>query len=259
LFGGYLTYRADRIARHLRRVPRAFLSLGLGVFRRWPVSDEKIGFEYKAIRLLEGAMMSPETAHVYFNGTFSNEELNGLIRQPLPGSLMEILGKLRGLPVTDDLAPFLWFDQKYYLADDILNKSDRMSMAHSVEVRPPFLDHRIVEFAARLPGPLKIRGPKQKVVLRELMKNKLPTSILRRKKIGFDIPAHDWLRGPLRHFLEETIHSGLNEYATLFDKKRVERLMDRHFRREVNIGYHLWGLLILFLWMKRWRVTIPAA
>ena len=76
-----------------------------------------------------------------------------------------------------------------------------MSMAHAVEVRPPFLDHRIVEFAASLPAHLKIRGSQQKFILKELMKDKLPPAILTRKKIGFDIPAHDWLRGPLRNLL----------------------------------------------------------
>src|ERR1700689_3054287 len=86
--------------------------------------------------------------------------------------------------------PYLAFDQNYYLADDILVKSDRMSMAHSVEVRPPFLDHRIVEFAATLPAHLKVRGSHQKVLLKDLMRGKLPSSVLRRKKMGFDIPAH---------------------------------------------------------------------
>ena len=84
---------------------------------------------------------------------------------------------------------FLYVDQQYYLPDDILYKTDRMSMAHSLEVRPPFLDHRIVEFAARLPAHLK----KNKRILRDLMSDKLPQSVLTRKKEGFDIPAHDWL------------------------------------------------------------------
>ena len=78
-------------------------------------------------------------------------------------------------------------------------------MAHSIEVRPPFLDHRIVEFAASLPDHLKVRGKTQKVVLRELMKRKLPASTLRRKKMGFDFPAHEWLRGPLRSLLLDTL------------------------------------------------------
>jgi asparagine synthase (glutamine-hydrolysing) len=257
LFGGYLTYRANRIAGLLRRLPRAAISTGLSIMRNWPVTDEKIGFEYKVKRLLEGTLMSPERAHVYWNGTSADQDMSALLYEPLPRTLDQILGQLAKLPAADDdLAPFLWLDQKYYLADDILTKSDRMSMAHSVEVRPPFLDHRIVEFAATLPARLKIRGSQQKVVLRELMKDKLPPAILKRKKIGFDIPAHDWLRGPLLGLLEDALQFGLAEYGQLFRRDGIELLKKRHLRRELNVGYHLWGLLILFLWMKRWQVRI---
>jgi len=257
LFGGYLTYRADRISRVIRRFPSTIVSLGLAAIRRWPVSDEKMGFDYKATRLLEGCLMQPELAHAYWNGTFAKKDLESLVREPMPGTLAQILGQIHNLPnVNDDLAPYLWLDQKYYLADDILTKSDRMSMAHSVEVRPPFLDHRIVEFAASLPTSLKIQGAKQKVVLKQLMADKLPHTILHRKKTGFDIPAHEWLRGPLRNLLVDTLRFGLQEYRSFFQRDSIERLMERHFRREINVGYHLWGFLILFLWMKKWQVTI---
>src|ERR1700757_1988816 len=257
LFGGYLTYRANRIARHLRRVPRAALATGISLLRHWPVSDEKIGLEYKVKRMLEGSLLPPERAHTYWNGTFAEEDLGEILSQPLPRALGPILGQLSNLEkVEDDLAPFLWLDQKYYLADDILTKSDRMSMAHSVEVRPPFLDHRMVEFAATLPAKLKIRGSQQKFVLKQLMKDKLPTMILNRKKTGFDIPAHEWLRGPLRGLLEEALQFGMSEYGQLFRREGIEQLKTRHMQRKINVGYHLWGLLILFLWMKQWQVKI---
>jgi asparagine synthase (glutamine-hydrolysing) len=129
-----------------------------------------------------------------------------------------------------------------------------MSMAHSVEVRPPFLDHRIVEFAATLPASLKIQGSRQKFILKELMKNKLPPAVLQRKKVGFDIPAHEWLRGPLRGLLTDTLNAGLAEHPNLFQPKAVQSLLQAHMDRRANLGYHLWGLLILFLWMKEWRI-----
>jgi asparagine synthase (glutamine-hydrolysing) len=259
LFGGYLTYRANRMSNILRKFPRVLASLGLGVIRRWPRSDEKLGFEYKAMRLLEGTLMPAEFAHAYWNGTFSKDEIATLTRRPLPDALSGVVGSLRELPaVDDDLAPYLWLDQKYYLADDILVKSDRMSMAHSVEVRPAFLDHRIVEFAATLPASLKIVGARQKLILKELMSDKLPPAILQRPKMGFDIPAHQWLRGPLRGLLEGAVEFGLSEYADFFRADRITALVDRHMRKEINVGYHLWGLLILFLWMKKWQVQVPA-
>ena len=116
------------------------------------------------------------------------------------------------------------FDQKYYLPDDILVKSDRMSMAHSVEVRPPYLDHRIVEFAATLPASLKIRGRRQKFLLKDIMKDKLPASILQRKKVGFDIPAHEWLRGPLRSLLVDTLNMGFPSTRNCFTRRQSNRI-----------------------------------
>jgi len=260
LFGGYLTYRANPLANRARILPRSLLRTALGATRYWPVSDDKISLEYKVKRFLEGALMAPARAHVYWNGTFSDAEKKALVRQPLPGSLKRVLSEIDGLPATsDDLAPYLWLDQRYYLADDILTKSDRMSMAHSVEVRPPFLDHRIVEFAAKLPASLKIRGAQQKVVLKELMKEKLPPAILQRPKMGFDIPAHEWLRGPLLPLLTDALHYGVTECGEVFRPDVMNKFLQLHLERKANVGYHLWGLLILFLWMKRWRIQAASS
>ncbi len=104
----------------------------------------------------------------------------------LPPALASVLNELAA--AGDDLQSYLWFDQKYFLPDNILTKVDHTSMAHAIEVRPPFLDHRIVEFASSLPAGMKIQGSRQKVILRNLMRGKLPPAILNRKKIGFDIP-----------------------------------------------------------------------
>jgi asparagine synthase (glutamine-hydrolysing) len=255
IFGGYLTYRANHLARRARAVPAGALRLALSVLRLWPASNEKISLEYKLKRFLEGCLLTPERAHIYWNGTFSELEKTTILQQRLPGAMDEILGPLREeLTPNAGLGPYLAFDQQYFLADDILVKSDRMSMAHAVEVRPPFLDHRIVEFAATLPDSLKIQGSSQKLLLRRLMQNKLPRPILSRKKIGFDIPAHEWLRGPLRSLLVDTLWEGASEHAGLFEPNAIERYLRLHMERRINVGYHLWGLMILFLWMKKWRI-----
>jgi asparagine synthase (glutamine-hydrolysing) len=184
-----------------------------------------------------------------------------LLRRSLPGAMDKILAGLTGSLAQDQgLYPYLAFDQQYYLADDILVKSDRMSMAHAVEVRPPFLDHRIVEFASTLPDTLKMRGSRQKLLLKELMRDKLPQSILNRKKVGFDIPAHEWLRGSLRPLLLDTLKEGLSEHADLFRTDTIENYLRLHLERRANLGYHLWGLMILFLWMKQWHIqSTPAS
>ena len=213
LFGGYLTYLADRYARWFRRLPLSVRKRALALARRWPVSDDKISFEYMLKRFLQGSLMPEEDAHVFWNGAFTESEKEGFFLRTNPQPLRRLLEKL---PQEPGLSRYLIFDQRYYLPDDILYKVDRMSMAHSVEVRPPFLDHRIVEFAASLPENFKVRGSTLKFVLRELMKGKLPPSILRRKKIGFDIPAHEWFRGALKGLLLDTLTEGAVNRTQLF-------------------------------------------
>jgi asparagine synthase (glutamine-hydrolysing) len=254
VFGGYLTYRANRIAGQLRQVPAGAIRLALRGLNAWPVSNEKISVEYKVKRLLQGSLLPAEQAHIYWNGTFSETEKAALLKVPLPGALLNILSPLRARLPGDGIAPFLEFDQKYYLPDDILVKSDRISMAHSVEVRPPFLDHRIIEFAASIPTRLKIRGDSQKYLLKELMRPKLRSSTTQRKKVGFDIPAHEWFRGPLRGVLFEALEFAQAEHSDLFNFDAINRLKQLHMSRNINVGYHLWGLMTLFLWMKRWNV-----
>jgi asparagine synthase (glutamine-hydrolysing) len=258
LFGGYLTYRADRLAAHLRKIPAGSRRFALACLRRWPVSDDKISLEYMAKRFVEGSLLPPEEAHIYWNGTFSAMQKSGLLFAASPGALDRVLGELRAKFLAeraDDLAPYLWFDQKYYLPDDILMKVDRMSMAHAVEARPALLDHRIVEFVAKLPASFKIRGSRQKWILKELMADKLPAAVLNRKKTGLDIPAHEWLRGPLRSLLTEALATA-SEYSDLFHASAIQSCMRRHMERRENLGYHLWGLMILFLWMRRWRIQL---
>ena len=252
LFGGYLTYRANMLARRARRLPRPLLDAARAGIRRWPVSDEKISFEYQAKRFLEGCRMSPARAHVYWNGTFADEGKRGLLNAPLPPALETLLGELT--EAGGDLTAYLWFDQKYYLPDDILTKVDRISMAHSIEVRPPFLDHRIVEFAATLPAEFRIRGRRQKAILKDLMRGKLPPRVLSHKKVGFDIPAHEWLRGPLEALLRDTLADASAGHAGLFRFDRIQALEEAHRQRRANLGYHLWGLLTLFLWIKKWQI-----
>jgi asparagine synthase (glutamine-hydrolysing) len=237
LFGGYITYLADRYARLARNAhlapARFFASL-------LPVSDDKVSLEYKAKRFLDGAKLPPLEAHLYWNGAFPHSHVIG----PLP----------HDWPLDGSTHDFLHLDQLAYLPDDILNKCDRMSMAHSLEVRPAFLDHRIVEFAAALPHDLKIRGGKLKFVLRELMRGKLPPAVTSRSKQGFDIPTHHWFRTVLRPMLRDHVNEPAVTAAGL-PWPAIQQLLDEHDARKANHGYSLWGLLMLTLWMKEWKIT----
>ncbi len=255
IFGGYQTYLADRYSALARHAPDGVLRLASKCTNLLPVSDEKIGFEYKLKRFLAGSLLPCDEAHFFWNGTFSPDTWPRLAVQHEMEPLSSVLAKLSGLPSRSDAVNrYLFIDQHCYLPDDILYKCDRMSMAHSLEVRPPFLDHRIVEFAGRLPSNLKLRGHKTKYIVRELLRRKLPKMILNRRKEGLDIPAHEWLRGPLRPLLLEALSPASVREAGIFSPGPVQDLIDQHLGRKANIGYHLWGLLTLHLWMRRWKI-----
>lgn len=261
LFGGYVTYLADRLARPLRLLPDIARRAMLGALERYlPVSDEKISLEYQLKRGIEGAGLPPDEAHFFWNGTFGQQQKRAICpgsNGHTPGGLARFLGPAAGQ--IGFLNRYMMLDQRYYLPDDILYKVDRMSMAHSLEVRPPFLDHRIVEFAASLPERFKVRGFQSKFLLKHLMRGKLPDFILDRKKTGFDIPTHEWFRGPLRALLMDTLSEGALAATGIFDPHAIHTLIRDHSERRINAGYHLWGLLTLFLWMKRWGIEAGSA
>jgi len=251
LFGGYLTYLASRYVRMARLLPAALRKMAIAGLRYWPVSDEKISFEYKLKRFLRGSLLPADEGHIFWNGTFSEQEKADILHGADSAPMLRILAQMPRVPGLDRL---LLFDQQYYLPDDILYKADRMGMAHSLEVRPPFLDHRLVEFAASLPENYKLRGSQMKFLLKELMKDKLPPAIVRRKKVGFDIPVHDWFRGVLKPLLLDTLTERAVKQTQIFRWEGVHSVIKRHLERHDNLGYHLWGLLTLFLWIKRWNI-----
>ena len=253
LFGGYKTYLADHYSQRLRRLPPGVLRFGERTSRLLPVSDNKIGLDYKIKRLLQGSLLDPIEAHFFWNGTFSRRQ-QGDLRNGWEVAPNHVARRGSGTCVSR----FLWMDQLCYLPDDILTKVDRMSMAHSLEVRPPFLDHRIVEFAARLPQDLKIRGGRLKFVLRELMKDRLPRDVVRRNKEGFDIPTHHWFRTILRPLLLDTLNEDSVRESGILSWPAVDAVIRAHLDRRANLGYHLWGLVVLFLWMKHWGITAPS-
>jgi asparagine synthase (glutamine-hydrolysing) len=251
LFGGYITYLADKYARRARMVPRSLRRLSLHSANRLRASNKKIGLDYKLQRFLHGTLLDERASHIFWNGTFSHLQRKQLMVSQNCTHIMKLLATI---PPKGDLRRFMAFDQAYYLPDNLLVKVDRMSMAHSLEVRPAFLDHRIVEFAATLPAHYCIKGRTLKLLLRHLMKDKLPQSVLSKKKQGLDIPVHDWLRGHLKPLLLDTLDRKTIEETGLVYWPHLQSIIDLHMERKANYGYHLWGMLMLFLWIRQWKI-----
>jgi asparagine synthase (glutamine-hydrolysing) len=141
-----------------------------------------------------------------------------------------------------------------YLADDLLVKTDRCTMANSLEARSPFLDRELIEYAARLPDDFKLRGRQTKVILRRAFADLLPPAIARRGKMGFGVPVGSWFRGELRGCVRETLLPAGAKYRQMLDGTFVERLVARHLAGQVNAGPQLWSLVCF----ERWLQLLPA-
>jgi asparagine synthase (glutamine-hydrolysing) len=150
----------------------------------------------------------------------------------------------------DPLAQILYLDFKTDMVNDILTKVDRMSMANSLEVRCPLLDYRIVEFAARVPVDLKLRGRITKYLLRRHLEGRVPIGLVRRPKMGFSIPLANWLRGGLRPIMQDLLLSSQGLSRGYFDPSRVAELVALHLRGARDYSGQLWSLMMLELWQR---------
>jgi asparagine synthase (glutamine-hydrolysing) len=152
----------------------------------------------------------------------------------------------------DPLDRALYVDVKTYLADDILTKVDRMSMAVSLEARVPLLDHKLLELAARIPTSLKLKNGQSKYLLRRLLERRVPRSIVDRKKHGFEAPIAGWLRGPLAPMVDDLIMDGRLRDRGVFDHQAVARLWREHRTGVRDHRHRLWSLVMLELWFRQY-------
>ena len=177
---------------------------------------------------------------------------NGDVAALMPGVAEHPLA----LPDIDDdlLARMQVYDAATYLPDDILQKVDRAAMAVSLEVRPPLLDHRVVEFALALPARLRIRDGESKWLLRRVLDRYVPRALVERPKMGFAVPLDDWLRGPLRDWAEDLLDPQ-RLGGGLLDPAAVRRLWEDHLTGRANRAYGLWAVLMFEAWRRRWDVA----
>ena len=160
------------------------------------------------------------------------------------------LGVLSIAPISTALSALQYCDLNTYLPLDILTKVDRMAMAHSLEARPPLLDHKLVEFAARVPARFRIHNGSTKYLFKQAMRGLLPDDIIDRPKQGFAVPLASWFRGELAGFARELLCSDRSRQRGLFKTDYIERLIRLHEGGR-NIDLHLWTLVSLELWCRR--------
>jgi asparagine synthase (glutamine-hydrolysing) len=248
LFGGYYTYVADQLAERVGGLAAAARPL----VERMPTSSRRASLDYKAKRFARAAHLPPLERHHGWKEIFS------------PDARAELTGRRNGFDPVDvyrarfaateghELITRLQdVDFGIYLVDDLLVKTDRASMAHSLEARVPFLDTMVTNFAFSLPVRHKVRGLSKKRLLRKAVEPLLPHEVVHGRKRGFSIPAAAWLRGELAPFARETLAPETLRRQGFLDPAAATRVLDDHVAGREDLSRQLWGLLAFTLWYER--------
>jgi asparagine synthase (glutamine-hydrolysing) len=203
LFAGYETYLADKFRAMTAWVPSGLTrSLGRLIEAAWPADQGKVSLNYKVKQFLHGHGLSAERAHYHWRTLFTEQEKRDLLRPEFREAVAahdpfdDFAGFHREVQGVDFLGQSLFVDAKTWLANDILVKADRASMAFSLECRVPFLDHRLAELVASLPSRWKLAGLEKKALLKRAMASRLPQQVLRARKRGFNAPVSPWFSSP---------------------------------------------------------------
>jgi len=258
LFAGYPTYIAQNMAERIQGVPGSgrLIRAAARALERLPSGYGNVTPDYMARRFLAGARLPAPARHATFLGSFLREELPTVLTPDAFSQLDEDapFGELvahhehareQGGSLLERLT---YQDLRTYMGDDILVKVDRASMASSLEVRTPFLDHRVVEMAARMPPHLKLHGRESKYILKRAIKPRLPSRVIERRKKGFGMPVAKWLHGPWRELLLETLGNGRAGSSGLFSQPAVDQLIDDHLSGYRDRRKPLWTLLMFQWW-----------
>jgi asparagine synthase (glutamine-hydrolysing) len=255
LFAGYERYRGALLAEHVKRLPVWLRSRVLKpLVGALPVSRTTGLWVDRMKRFFDGEHLPLPQRYQRYLSAFSDEEKEVLFSQDLISELRKLNvlpGKpsmMKVKPSTDRLDWILNADMHSYLPDDELRKTDRLSMWHSLEVRVPFLDHKLVEFSATIPSSHKLKGLEKKHILIESLKGMVPDRILRRKKQGFSIPLAAWLRGPLKEMMHDYLSCRSLRDIGFINAKGVECFLREHDCYEKNHESKLWSLLIFMVW-----------
>jgi asparagine synthase (glutamine-hydrolysing) len=260
LFAGYPTYQAYLLSRYYERFPRMIRYLIEAMVKRLPVSFDNMSFDFRAKKFIDGIAYPPVERNYIWLGTFSPEMKEELITNGIREELGEfnsfsvLHDYLKGKNFSSELGELLYLDTKLYLQEGVLAKVDRASMAHGLEVRVPFLDHRFVDLVTGLPEELKLKGFSTKYLWKKAIKDRIPDEIARRSKKGFGIPIAKWFYRELKDLMLEMLSEGRLKKQGIFNPSVVQRLVTDHLARRVDNRKKLWNLLIFQLWSDSFGV-----
>ncbi|MEA5468996.1 asparagine synthase (glutamine-hydrolyzing) [Spirulina sp. 06S082] len=258
LFAGYSTLQAHRLVEYYERLLPGFVRHRIipWFVDRLPVSFDNISFDFKLRRFIAGRGIPIIMRHHQWLGSFTVDQKRQLLE---PWTQLQekdtyqvAFDHQQQSQAQEALNQLLYCDLKLYLEGNILAKVDRASMANSLEVRVPLLNHTLVEYAAQMPHSLKLRGLTTKYILRRAMRNHLPKEIMQRGKKGFNMPVAKWFTGELRPLVEDMLSRERLQREGFFNADFVQQLLKEHMTGKADRRKLLWTLLVFELWYEHW-------
>ncbi len=260
-FAGYDRFKASRLHRFYARLP-AWIRRGVvqPLVRRLPDCPQKKGVVNSLKRFVEGASLPSEGQHLrwqyFLIPPIATRLWRPEIRAQLPHApFRQVREFARRCTEADPVNREIYLDLRFMMTDSILMKVDKMSMAHSLEIRVPLLDHQFVEFVASLPGHWKLRGLETKHIFRSALRGILPDVIVRRGKQGYSLPVKHLLRHQLRDWMVQLLNESPLLRSTM-DRGEVQRLIQEHLAMTHNHNHILWALMTVALWQSRFHVEL---
>lgn len=256
-FAGYGRYAANEFARRYYKILKTFNPRWVqSIISKLPSGQNQNNFIWVLKRFSEELDKSPEIRNLGWLCHFDNEKKERLYTEDFKVRMKGIdsnellLEKYREAEADDFIDSTLYSDVMMYLPDDLLVKVDIASMANSLEARSPFLDHVFMEFVAKIPPTLKLRGKKTKWILKQALRDILPAGILDRKKMGFGVPIDHWLRNELKPMAYDLLIGQRSLERGYFKKDFIQKMLDEHCSAKWNWQYQIWNLMMLELWHR---------
>lgn len=257
LFAGYPRYQAVALSAKIDHLPMPSL-LRSGLWKLLPDSVRQKSMRRRARKFGSALAMSPRRRYLEWISIFNEQQRAAIYTDDFlesmpntdPATFMD--DAWRSVGGRDPVTTASLTDLVTYLPCDLMTKVDIASMAHGLECRQPFLDHRLVEWAASLPIQYKRHRCSTKWILRKTFGPMLPDAIWRRRKMGFGVPLDHWFRKELRDMTHDLLLDGRLAHRNIFRDQAVRTLVEQHQRGQFDHGYQLWSLIMLELWMRRW-------
>ena len=251
----YSIYAAWKMAKYYKKFcPKLLRKFIFWSIHQLPSNYSKLSFDFMAKRFTEGCELHPAVAHIYWRHPFTNQEKETIFSAwggascRIQSTDQRVMALFEEYDHTAELNQISMLDMEHFLVDDLLMKSDRMFLAHSIESRFPYLDKNLFDYVSTIPPHLRLKGLRGRNIQKKALSKTLPKAILKRGNYGLEMPHSIWFFDAFRPFLEKYLNRKTVEATGLFHWEKVEKIWQAHLAKKRDYGRGLWCLLVYLVW-----------